>query len=313
MRIVFAGTPEFAVPPLKALLADPRYEVVGVYTQPDRPAGRGRLLTESPVKQLANQHGLTLFQPEHLKSEEEQLRFEALGADLMVVVAYGLILPKRIIDFPRLGCINIHASLLPRWRGAAPIQRSILAGDAETGVTIMYIEPKLDAGPMLLKRQTPITSEDTASTLHDRLSDLGAEALMASLPGLIAGTLKPEIQDESLVTYAAKLDKQEAPIDWSLSATLIHRQVQAFNPWPVAETTYAGKSLRIFRSEVLHHQTSDDGAPGTVVNQTDHLDVRTGEGHLRLLEVQLPGGKRITGRDFLNGQSGKTIQFGNLS
>ena len=309
MKVVFAGTPEFAVPPLKALLADSRYEVVGVYTQPDRPAGRGRVLTESPVKQVAVQNGLPVFQPEHLKAEEDQIRFEALGADLMVVVAYGLILPKRVIDFPRMGCINIHASLLPRWRGAAPIQRSILAGDPETGVTIMYIEPKLDAGPMLLKRSTPIMAEDTAASLHDRLSHLGAVALMDSLPGLVDGTLTPEIQDEALVTYAAKLDKQEAPVNWSQSATSIHRQIQAFNPWPVAETTYAGKSLRIFRSEVLSTRQSE-GVPGSVALNADQLDVETGEGRLRLLEVQLPGGKRITGRDFLNGQSGKKLHFG---
>ena len=309
MRVVFAGTPEFAVPPLKALLADPQYEIVGVYTQPDRPAGRGRVLTESPVKQVATQHCLPVFQPEHLKAVADQIQFEALGADLMVVVAYGLILPKRVIDFPRLGCINIHASLLPRWRGAAPIQRSILAGDAETGVTIMYIEPKLDAGPMLLKRSTPITAEDTAASLHDRLSHLGAVALMESLPGLVDGTLHPEIQDEALVTYAAKLDKQEAPVDWSQSAASIHRQIQAFNPWPVAETTYAGKSLRIFRAEVLSTSQAD-GVPGSVVPNADQLDIETGEGRLRLLEVQLPGGKRITGRDFLNGQSGKNLHFG---
>lgn len=298
MRIVFAGTPEFAVPPLRALLGT-SHEICGVYTQPDRPAGRGRKLTPSPVKLIAQEAGLPVFQPETLKDEAAQAELRELKPDLMVVVAYGLLLPRAVIDTPPLGCINIHASLLPRWRGAAPIQRSILAGDAETGVTIMYIEPRLDAGPMLLKKSCPIGPDDTAGDLHDRLSRMGAEALLEALPPIAAGTAQPELQDESLVTHAAKISKDDAQLDWSRPASELQRQICAFNPWPVAETVYRDQVMRVWRATVI--PATRLAPPGTLLIDGEHLNVVTGNGCLRLLEIQLPGGKRIAARDFING------------
>jgi methionyl-tRNA formyltransferase len=307
MKIVFAGTPEFAVPPLEALLAGP-HEICAIYTQPDRPAGRGRKLTPSPVKQVAERHGIPVFQPVGLKDPAEQEQLRALQADLMVVVAYGLILPKAVLDIPRLGCINIHASLLPRWRGAAPIQRAVLAGDDATGVTIMFIEPRLDAGPMLLKKTCSIGPLETAGELHDRLSRLGADALMEALPALESGAMQPEIQDESLVTYAAKLDKEEALLDWTKPAIDLERQVRAFNPWPVAETEYRGQKLRIWLAQALDESTT--AAPGTVLARDKTLDVATGRGVLRLAEVQLPGAKRIAAQDFLNAHPAQSERLG---
>lgn len=306
MRIVFAGTPEFAAPPLRALLDSP-HDICGVYTQPDRPAGRGRKLTPSPVKVLAQESGLPVFQPETLKDETAQAQLRNLKPDLMVVVAYGLLLPRAVIDIPPLGCINIHASLLPRWRGAAPIQRSILAGDSETGVTIMYIEPRLDAGPMLLKKACPIGPDDTAGDLHDRLSRIGAEALLETLPLIDAGTAQPEIQDESLVTHAAKINKDDAQLDWSRPAAELQCQVRAFNPWPVAETVYRKQILRVWRATVVPASRSEP--PGTLLIDGENLDVVTGHDCLRLLEIQLPGGKRIAARDFINGhpETGLTL------
>ncbi|MGZ8215919.1 methionyl-tRNA formyltransferase [Methylomagnum sp.] len=307
MKIVFAGTPEFAVPPLEALLAGPHH-VCGVYTQPDRPAGRGRKLTPSPVKQLAERHGIPVFQPVGLKDPAEQAQLRALEPDLMVVVAYGLILPKAVLEIPRLGCVNIHASLLPRWRGAAPIQRAVLAGDATTGVTLMFVEPRLDAGPMLLKETCPIGPLETAGELHDRLSRLGATALAEILPAIEADTAQPEIQDESLVTYAAKLDKDEAPLDWSKPAIDLERQVRAFNPWPVAETEYRGQKLRVWLAQALDDATTAE--PGTVLARDKTLDVATGRGVLRLLEVQLPGAKRVAAQDFLNAHPVQSERLG---
>ena len=307
MRIVFAGTPEFAVPPLSALLNSP-YEICGVYTQPDRPAGRGRKLTPSPVKVLAQKAGLPVFQPETLKDEAAHAQLRNLKPDLMVVVAYGLLLPQAVIDIPPLGCINIHASLLPRWRGAAPIQRSILAGDSETGVTIMYIEPRLDAGPMLLKKSCPIGPDDTAGDLHDRLSRIGAEALLETLPSIAAGTAEPEIQDESLVTHAAKINKDDAQLDWSRPAAVLQCQVRAFNPWPVAETVYRDQILRVWRATVVPESRSEP--PGTLLIDGENLDVVTGHDCLRLLEIQLPGGKRISARDFINGHPETGLMLG---
>jgi len=233
LKIIFAGTPEFSVAPLAALL-ESGHKVIAVYTQPDRPAGRGRKLTASPVKQLALEHSIPVFQPKNFREEADLLQLEELQADLMVVVAYGLLLPQRVLGAPRLGCINIHASLLPRWRGAAPIQRSILAGDSETGITIMEMEAGLDTGPMLLKKSCAIGSEDTGGSLHDRLSPLGAEALLEALPGIADGSLKAEVQDDTKAEYAAKLNKSEAVMDWQRSAQDLGRQVRAFNPWPVA-------------------------------------------------------------------------------
>lgn len=307
MRIVFAGTPEFAVPPLRALL-NSTHDICGVYTQPDRPAGRGRKLTPSPVKVLAQESGLPVFQPETLKDEAAQTQLRNLKPDLMVVVAYGLLLPRAVIDIPPLGCINIHASLLPRWRGAAPIQRSILAGDSETGVTIMYIEPRLDAGPMLLKKPCPIGPDDTASDLHDRLSRIGAEALLETLPSIAAGTAQPEIQDESLVTHAAKINKDDAQLDWSRPAAELQCQVRAFNPWPVAETVYRDQILRVWRATVVPASRSEP--PGSLLIDGENLDVVTGHDCLRLLEIQLPGGKRISARDFINGHPETGLMLG---
>lgn len=307
MRILFAGTPEFAVPPLSALL-NSGHDICAVYTQPDRPAGRGRKLSASPVKTLAEQHGIPVHQPASLKDQAEQDMLRSLSPDLMVVVAYGLILPREVIEIPRLGCVNIHASLLPHWRGAAPIQRSIQAGDKETGVTIMFIEPRLDAGPMLHRKHCRILSGETAGELHDRLSLLGAEALMETLPALEAGTVVPEIQNESQVSYAEKLNKESAQLDWSRPAVELERQVRAFNPWPVAETACEDSTLRIWRAEALPIDCHD--LPGTVFDHSASLDVATGEGMLRLHEIQLPGARRIQGKDFLNARQGRALRLG---
>jgi methionyl-tRNA formyltransferase len=298
MKIIFAGTPEFAVPSLQALLDSP-YPVAAVYTQPDRPAGRGRKLTPSPVKQLALRHGIPVLQPESLKPEEEQQRLRGCGADLMVVAAYGLILPKAVLAIPRLGCVNVHASLLPRWRGAAPIQRAIAAGDAETGVTIMVVEPKLDSGPMLSKASLAILPGETAGELHDRLARLGARALAETLPSIAARTAIAEPQDEARVTYAAKLDKAEAELDWTQPAPVLERLVRAYNPWPVAQTSLDGEAMRIWRAEALAGPVTL--APGGIEpGNGKTLEVATGGGVLRILELQMPGGKRIAAADFLN-------------
>jgi len=310
MKILFAGTPEFAVPSLAMLLAS-EHEVVGVYTQPDRPAGRGRKEKPGPVKALAESHGVVVCQPASLKPAEEQVRLRGFGADLMVVVAYGLILPKAVLEIPRLGCVNVHGSLLPRWRGAAPIQRAIHAGDAETGVTIMFMEPTLDTGPMLLKAPTPIRELETAGELYERLAALGADALARCLPGIEDGSIQPRPQDDSQATLAKKLDKAEAVMDWSLPAVELERRVRAFNPWPVAETVYDGAVLRVWRAQALEGRT--DGRPGDVLPNPKALDVVTGDGILRLLEVQLPGGKRLAAADFLNARPVKNLRLGGVA
>lgn len=299
MRIIFAGTPEFAATALAELLGS-NHEICAVYTQPDRPAGRGRKLKASPVKELALQHGIPVHQPASLKDPAELEALYAYGADLMVVVAYGLLLPAAVLEIPRLGCINIHASLLPRWRGAAPIQRAIEAGDAETGVTIMQMDAGLDTGDMLHVLSTPIEASDTAQSLHDRLAVLGGRALLETLAQIEAGTTAPQKQDDGLANYARKLDKGEAAIDWSRPAQEIDRQIRAFNPWPVAQTRYQGQALRIWQAVPLGEH--NDRPPGSIVHADKlGIDVATGDGLLRLTQVQLAGSKAMDAAAFLNG------------
>ena len=301
LRIVYAGTPDFAVPALKALIAS-RHEVVAVYTQPDRPAGRGRKLKPSPVKAVALEHDIPVEQPEKLREPEAQARLAAYRPDLMVVAAYGLILPQAVLDIPRLGCLNIHASLLPRWRGAAPIHRAILAGDTHTGVTIMQMDAGLDTGDMLLKREVAIEPLDNGQMLHDRLAVLGAEALLEAIDGLLAGSISPEPQDGALANYAEKLAKAEADIDWGESAEAIARRVRAFNPWPVAQTRLKGEPLRIWSALPLNGAASAE--PGCVVAESaEGIDIACGEGVLRVESLQLPGGRPLAARDFLNGRT----------
>ncbi|HEY1036793.1 MAG TPA: methionyl-tRNA formyltransferase [Pseudoxanthomonas sp.] len=298
MRIVFAGTPAFAVPSLRA--AHAHHEVVAVYTQPDRPAGRGRGLTPSPVKLEAIQRGIPVLQPLSLKKKSTQDALRELQPDVMIVVAYGLILPQAVLDIPQYGCWNVHASLLPRWRGAAPIQRAIEAGDDETGVCLMQMEAGLDTGPVLLAQSLEIGAEETGGQLHDRLSDLGAQVLRDALGLLRAGVrLPPHPQPEEGVAYAHKLDKAEAKLDWAQPAEVLARKVRAFNPWPVAEANLAGERLRIHGAVSLDE--AHDAAPGTLLGASRQgLDVACGHGVLRLRVVQREGGKAITAADYLN-------------
>lgn len=311
LRIIFAGTPEFAVPSLAALLdapgerpGTPPLQVVAVYTQPDRPAGRGRQLQASPVKALALTRGLPVIQPESLKKDPEAVeRLAALEADLMVVVAYGLLLPVSVLDAPRLGCVNVHASLLPRWRGAAPIQRALLAGDTETGVCIMRMEAGLDTGPVYHRVATPIRPSDNGADLHDRLAALGADALIDALPGIADGSLIPEAQAEDRVTYAHKLTKDESIIDWHQSAEIIVRMIRAYNPWPVAQTRLDTETLRVWDAEI-DAERATHAAPGTVIGAgKSGIEVAAGRGVVRIVRLQPPGKRAMAAADFLNARS----------
>ncbi len=299
LRLVFAGTPEFSVPCLEACRASGA-EVVAVYTQPDRPAGRGRKLAPSPVKQAALAAGIAVEQPETLKDAAAQAALAAHAPDLMVVVAYGLILPRKVLALPRLGCWNVHASLLPRWRGAAPIQRAILAGDAETGVDLMQMEAGLDTGPVLLEKRTAITRDDTGGTLHDRLATLGAAALAEGLARVLAGeTLAATPQPAEGVIYAHKLDKAEGRLDFNRPAIELERQVRAFDPWPGSDAAIAGEPLRIWAARALDH--THETAPGSLLGAgREGIDIACGKGTLRISAVQRAGGKRIGAADYLN-------------
>ncbi len=308
LRVAFAGTPPFAVPALQALLHS-RHQVVGVLTQPDRPRGRGRTLTPGPVKQVAMAAGLPLAQPPSLRDAAGQAVVAALAADVLVVVAYGQILPREVLCLPRLGCINIHASLLPRWRGAAPIQRALLAGDTSTGVTIMQMDEGLDTGPMLAVRRVPIGERDTSASLHDTLAVLGAQALLDVLEGLAAGSLEPVPQPQFGVSHAAKISKAEALINWSDPAAAISRQVRAFNPWPVAETVFAGEPLRIHDAYAAPAATA--GTPGAWLGlEAEALRVACGTGELRITQLQRAGRKVVAAREFLNAVGAAEGRFG---
>jgi len=298
LRIIFAGTPDFAARHLDALLSS-GHKVVGVFTQPDRPAGRGKKLMPSPVKVLGEEHGLPIFQPASLRPQENQQLVADLNADVMVVVAYGLILPKAVLNMPRLGCVNVHGSLLPRWRGAAPIQRSLWAGDAETGVTIMKMDVGLDTGDMLFKLACPITNEDTSATLYDKLADLGPQGLIETLQQLADNTATPEVQDEALVTYAEKLSKEEAQLDWSLSAAQLERCIRAFNPWPMSWMMIDDQPVKVWKASVIDGDTSEE--PGTIIEVSKQgIQVATAKGILNLESLQPAGKKAMSAQDLLN-------------
>jgi methionyl-tRNA formyltransferase len=297
MRLVFAGTPAFAATALEGLIAA-RHDIALVLTQPDRPAGRGMQLKPSAVKTVALAHGLALAQPQTLKDPAVQAQLRATAADAMVVVAYGLILPAAVLVIPLLGCFNIHASLLPRWRGAAPIQRALLAGDVETGITIIQMDAGLDTGAMLLKKRLPITANDTTQTLHDKLAPLGAEAIVQALDILCRDGVAAEVQDAALATYAAKINKDEARVDWRLAATEIVRAVRAYNPYPAAFTLLRGEPLKLWAAEAI----AGAGEPGTVLAaDKSGIVVACGTGALQITELQRAGGKRLGAAQFLAG------------
>lgn len=298
LNIIFAGTPDFAARHLQALI-NSHHNVIAVYTQPDRPAGRGKKLTASPVKELALAHNIPVYQPGSLRKEPAQQQLAALNADIMVVVAYGLILPKVVLDTPRLGCINVHGSILPRWRGAAPIQRALWAGDKETGVTIMQMDIGLDTGDMLLKTYLPIEDDDTSASLYEKLAQQGPDALLQALEGLANGTLAAEKQDEALANYAEKLSKEEARLDWTKSATQLWQEVRAFNPWPVSYFEHQGNTIKVWQTQVS--TTSSNAAPGTIISASKKgIEVATGDGVITLLSMQLPGKKPLSVADILN-------------
>lgn len=300
LKVVFAGTPEFAALHLQALI-DSDHEVVAVYSQPDRPAGRGKKLQASAVKQLAVQHNLPVYQPESLKTHDAQQTLAALNADIMIVVAYGLILPKSVLDTPKLGCLNVHGSLLPKWRGVAPIQRSIWAGDAETGVTIMQMDEGLDTGAMLLKKALPIEPLDTSATLYQKLAEIGPLGLIETLSTL--DKLTAEQQENSLASYAQKLSKQEAKMDWQLDAAQLERNIRAFNPWPVAFFNVEETNVKVYGAEVI--QTDNQSTqPGEILcADKSGVLIATGNGNLLLKTLQMPGKKPLSASDILNGRA----------
>lgn len=303
LKIIFAGTPEFAAIALEAITLTP-HQVVAVYTQPDRASGRGLKLTASPVKELAQDLNIPVYQPATLKDEKEQEKLKTFHADVMIVAAYGLILPKAVLNIPRYGCLNIHASLLPRWRGAAPIQRAIIAGDKSTGITIMQMDEGLDTGAMLLKHEYVLAENETSQTLHDQLAKMGAEAIREALEKLAQQQLQPEKQDETLATYAKKITKEEAQLNWNESAVELERKVRAFHPWPIAYTNWQGQHLRIGAASVV--KANKNSQPGTLVAASrDGIDIAAGSDVLRLLKLQLPGGKMISAADFYNAHRDK--------
>ncbi|MGY5451033.1 methionyl-tRNA formyltransferase [Agarivorans sp. MS3-6] len=298
LRIIFAGTPDFAARHLSALL-DSKHQVIAAYTQPDRPAGRGKKLQASPVKQLAEQHGISVFQPENFKSEDAQQQLAELNADLMVVVAYGLLLPQVILDTPRLGCINVHGSLLPRWRGAAPIQRAIWAGDSHSGVTIMQMDIGLDTGDMLQLDELEIASDETSASLYNRLAEVGPHALIKALDGIAEGKLTATPQDDTQANYAKKLSKAEACIDWQQDAAFIERCIRAFNPWPVSYFQVADQNIKVWQASVV--STATDSPAGTIISADKAgIVVATGKDALRLEQIQIPGKKALPAADVLN-------------
>ena len=303
LKIIFAGTPDFAAVHLQALL-DSEHSVIAVYSQPDRPAGRGKKLLASPVKQLAEQHGIPVYQPQSLRDQAAQEELAALNADIMVVVAYGLILPQVVLDTPRLGCINVHASLLPRWRGAAPIQRAIEAGDSESGVAIMQMEAGLDTGPVLVERRCPISPADTGGSLHDKLATLGGPALLEALQELAEGNARAQVQDDALANYAGKISKEEALIDWQRPAAELAHKIRAFNPFPVCWTTYKDSKgeqrLRVYSARLERGCHSD--APGTILGaDAEGILVACGREALRLQTLQLPGKRALPVEEILKG------------
>ena len=298
LNIIFAGTPDFAATHLKALI-DAKHNVIAVFTQPDRPAGRGNKLTASPVKQLAIENHLPVYQPATLKTEENQKIIAELNADIMIVVAYGLILPQAVLDMPKLGCLNVHGSLLPRWRGAAPIQRACWAGDTLTGITIMQMDAGLDTGDMLYKLTCPIEPSDTSATLYNKLAQLGPEGLLDTLTQITEGKIQPEKQDPSQVTYAEKLSKQEAKLDWNLSAQQLERCVRAFNPWPVSYFEVNGEPVKVWQAEVV---STDHNQPVGTILQADKkgICIATSDGALNMTLLQPAGKKPMSAQDLLN-------------
>ena len=299
LRIIFAGTPDFAARHLQALI-DSEHQIVGVYSQPDRPAGRGKKLKASEVKELALQHDLPVFQPASLKSDDALSELSSLNADIMIVVAYGLLLPKAILEAPRLGCLNVHGSILPRWRGAAPIQRAIWAGDKETGVTIMQMDEGLDTGDMLHISRCPIDTAETSASLYTKLADLGPAALIDTIAKLANGEITPQEQDDAQANYAKKLSKEEANIDWNMDAVQIERNIRSFNPWPVCFTQMGDNTVKIYQANVVEQQ----GNAGTVLQSDKHgIVIACGTNALNITQLQPQGKKPMAITDFLNGRA----------